>query len=238
MKFNCLIVDDEPIAQQILEKYISQIDALQLVGNASNAFEALNILHREKIDVLFLDIKMPSLTGLDMVKTLQNPPKVILTTAFSEFGVESYEYGITDYLLKPIPFERFLKAVNKILMPKNMPLATTQTEAKAEVPTFIFFKADKKIHKFYFKGILFIEGSGNYVKIHTLNEKPLMVLDKLTELQDKLPKKQFIRVHKSFIINVSHIQKIEGNMIKIEDKVIPISATFKPNLEGLIQDNR
>lgn len=238
MKLNCLIVDDEPIAQQILESYISQIDALILVGNCSNAFEALNVLHREKIDVLFLDIKMPSLTGLDMLKTLQNPPKVILTTAFSEFGVESYEYGITDYLLKPIPFERFLKAVNKFLMPQNMPLATTQTDAIAEEPTFIFFKADKKIHKFYFKDILFIEGSGNYVKIHTLNEKPLMVLDKLTELQDKLPKKQFIRVHKSFIINVSNIQKIERNMIKIGDKVIPISATFKPNLEGLIQDNR
>jgi DNA-binding LytR/AlgR family response regulator len=238
MKFNCLIVDDEPIAQQILEKYISQIEALQLVWKCNNAFEALNVLHREKIDVLFLDIKMPSLTGLDMLKTLQNPPKVILTTAFSEFGAESYEYGITDYLLKPIPFERFLKAVNKILIPQNTPLATTQTEEKAEEPIFMFFKADKKIHKFYFTDILFVEGSGNYVKIHTLNEKPLMVLDKLTELQDKLPKKQFIRVHKSFIINVLHIQKIEGNMIKIEDKVIPISATFKPNLEGLIQDNQ
>ena len=238
MKFNCLIVDDEPIAQQILESYIKQIDALILVGKCSNAFEALNVLHREKIDVLFLDIKMPSLSGLDMLKTLQNPPKVILTTAFSEFGVESYEYGITDYLLKPIPFERFLKAVNKILIPQYTPLVTTQTEEKAEEPTFIFFKADKKIHKYYFTDILFIEGSGNYVKIHTLNEKPLVVLDKLTELQNKLPKKQFIRVHKSFIINVSHIQKIEGNMIKIEDKVIPISATFKPNLERLIQDNR
>ena len=238
MKINCLIVDDEPIAQQILEKYINQIDALHLVGKCNNAFEALNVLHREKIDVLFLDIKMPSLTGLDMLKTLQNQPKVILTTAFAEFGVESYEYQITDYLLKPIPFERFLKTVNKILMPQNTPLATTRTEEKAEEPTFIFFKADKKIHKFYFKDILYVEGSGNYVKIHTPNEKPLMVLDKLTELQEKLPAKQFFRVHKSFIVNISHIQKIEGNMINVKDKVIPISATFKPNLEGLIKDNQ
>ncbi len=238
MKFNCLIVDDEPIAQQILEKYISQIDALHLVGKCSNAFEALNVLHREKIDLLFLDIRMPSLTGLDMLKTLQNPPKVILTTAFSEFGAESYEYGITDYLLKPIPFERFLKAVNKILMPHNTSLATTQTEEKAEEPIFMFFKADKKIHKFYFTDILFVEGSGNYVKIHTLDEKPIMVLDTLTELQYKLPKKQFTRVHKSFIVNVSQIQRIEGNMIMIQKKVIPISATFKPNLELLIQANK
>jgi DNA-binding LytR/AlgR family response regulator len=238
MKFNCIVVDDEPIAQQILENYISQIEALHLVGKCSNAFEALNILHREKIDVLFLDVKMPSLSGLDMLKTLQNPPRVILTTAFSEFGVESYEYGISDYLLKPIAFERFLKAVNKILIPKNEELSSEGIENRAEIePKFIFFKADKKIHKYYFSDILFIEGSGNYVKINTQNQKPLMVLDKLTELQKKLPTKQFIRTHKSFIVNISHIHKIEGNMINIKDKVIPISATFKPNLEELIKDN-
>lgn len=235
MKFNCLIVDDEPIAQEILEKYISQIDVLNLVGKCGNAFEALNVLHKEPIDILFLDIKMPSLSGLDMLKTLQNPPNVILTTAFSEFGVESYEYGITDYLLKPISFERFLKAVNKLVIPQNSKLTLTQLEEKIVEPTFIFFKADKKIHKYYFSDIFFIEGSGNYVKIHSQYEKPLMVLDKLTDLQNKLPQKQFIRIHKSFILNVSHIQKIEGNMIKIEDKVIPISATFKPNLEALIR---
>lgn len=238
MKFNCLIVDDEPIAQEILEKYISQIDVLNLVGKCGNAFEALNVLHKEPIDILFLDIKMPSLSGLDMLKTLQNPPNVILTTAFSEFGVESYEYGITDYLLKPISFERFLKAVNKLVIPENSKLTLTQLEEKIVEPTFIFFKADKKIHKYYFSDIVFIEGSGNYVKIHSQHEKPLMVLDKLTDLQNKLPQKQFIRIHKSFIVNVSHIQKIEGNMIKIEDKVIPISATFKPNLEALIRDKQ
>ena len=238
MKFNCLIVDDEPIAQEILEKYISQIDVLNLVGKCGNAFEALNVLHKEPIDILFLDIKMPSLSGLDMLKTLQNPPNVILTTAFSEFGVESYEYGITDYLLKPISFERFLKAVNKLVIPQNSKLTLTQLEEKIVEPTFIFFKADKKIHKYYFSEIAFIEGSGNYVKIHSQHEKPLLVLDKLTDLQNKLPQKQFIRIHKSFIVNVSHIQKIEGNMIKIEDKVIPISATFKPNLEALIRDKQ
>lgn len=238
MKYQCLIVDDEPIAQQILENYIAQIDALHLAGKCSNAFEALNVLHQEQIDILFLDIKMPSLSGLDMLKTLQNPPKVILTTAFSEFGVESYEYGITDYLLKPIAFERFLKAVNKILMPKNTGLNKEPSEDRpSSEPTFIFFKADKKIHKYYFADILFIEGSGNYVKIYTQNDKPLMVLDKLTELQDKLPQKQFLRVHKSFTVNVLHIKKIEGNMLTIKDKSIPVSATFKQNLEGLIKDN-
>lgn len=239
IKHHCLVVDDEPIAQQILGNYISQVEALQLAGMCNNAFEALNVLHRENVDVLFLDIKMPSLSGLDMLKTLQNPPRVILTTAFSEFGVESYEYGITDYLLKPISFERFLKAVNKILMPKHVEFPLEKIKEKTiSKNEFIFFKADKKNHKFYFKEILFFEGSGNYVKIHTLNGKPLMVLDKLTELQDKLPQKKFLRVHKSFIINASHITKIEGNTVTIKDKVIPVSATFKQNLESLVKDNR
>jgi DNA-binding LytR/AlgR family response regulator len=235
MKLHCLVVDDEPIAQQILEKYIVQIEALQLVGKANNAFEALNILHREKIDVLFLDIKMPSLSGLDMLKTLQNPPKIILTTAFSEFGVESYEYGITDYLLKPIAFERFLKAVNKILMPKNLdfPVQAIQ-EKKMSENEFIFFKADKKIHKFYFKDILFIEGSGNYVKIHTENATPLMVLEKLSDLEGKLPQNQFMRVHKSFIMNKLHIKKMEGNQIFVGTQIIPISATYREEIMEML----
>jgi DNA-binding LytR/AlgR family response regulator len=179
---------------------------------------------------------MPSLSGLDMLKTIQNPPHVILTTAFSEFGVESYEYGITDYLLKPISFERFLRAINKLVIPQNSKLTLPQPEDKIVEPTFIFFKADKKIHKYYFSDILFIEGSGNYVKIHSQHEKPLLVLDKLTDLQNKLPQKQFIRVHKSFIVNVSHIQKIEGNMLTIHNKILPISTTFKQNLDEFIKE--
>jgi DNA-binding LytR/AlgR family response regulator len=239
MKLHCLVVDDEPIAQQILEKYIAQIEALQLVGKANNAFEALNILHQEKIDILFLDIKMPSLSGLGMLKTLQNPPKVILTTAFSEFAVESYEYGIADYLLKPIAFERFLKAVNKILLPKNseFPIEKVQEKPTSE-NEFIFFKADKKIHKFYFKEILFFEGSGNYLKIHTENTTPLMVLEKLSDLEEKLPQNQFMRVHKSFIINIFHIKQIEGNMIKIKDKTVAVSQNYKQNLDKMLDNNK
>jgi DNA-binding LytR/AlgR family response regulator len=237
MKYQCLVVDDEPIAQEIIEQYISRIDVLNLIGKCGNAFEALNVLHKEKVDILFLDIQMPSLSGLEMLKTLQHPPKVILTTAFSEFGVESYEYGITDYLLKPFSFERFLKAVNKILIPKESDLNQSKSEEKpSSAPAFIFFKADKKIHKYYFKDILFIEGSGNYVKIHSKSEKPLMVLDKLSDLLEKLPAKQFIRIHKSFIVNVSDIQKIEGNMLTIHNKVVPISTTFKQNLDEFIKE--
>ncbi|HEX8575138.1 MAG TPA: LytTR family DNA-binding domain-containing protein [Flavobacterium sp.] len=228
---NCIIVDDEPIAQEILENYISQISPLYLVAKCSNAFEAMAILHTKKVDLMFLDIKMPGLTGLDMLKTLSSPPKVILTTAFSEYAVESYEYGISDYLLKPVPFERFLKAVNKLLMPKNIDFPTAEepmnTSSKA---TFMFFKADKKIYKFYFSEILFFEGCGNYVKVHTQRQNTIMVLDKLSELEEKLPSGGFIRVHKSFIVNLSHITMIEGNIIKVEQKQIPVSKTYKETL--------
>jgi DNA-binding LytR/AlgR family response regulator len=231
-------VDDEPIAQQILENYISRIESLQIIGKCSNAFEALNVLHKDQIDILFLDIKMPSLSGLEMLKTLNQAPKVILTTAFSEFGVESYEYGITDYLLKPIAFDRFLKAINKILVPAKAELANEQSPDKpSSEPSFIFFKANKKIHKYYLSDILYIEGSGNYIKVHTQNDKPLIVLDKLTELLEKLPQKQFIRVHKSYIVNISYVQNIEGNVLKIKDTVIPISATFRQNLDRIIKEN-
>ena len=236
MKYQCLIVDDEPVAQQILEKYINQIEALHLVAKCSNAFEAMNILHQEKVDILFLDIKMPLLSGIEMLKTIQNQSKVILTTAFSEFAVESYEYGVADYLLKPISFERFLKSVNKILLPQNIDFINGNSEENITTqPTFIFFKADKKIFKYYLADILFIEGSGNYIKVHTQNDKPLMVLDKLTDLLEKLPPKQFLRVHKSFIINISHLTRIEGNMLFIRDKEIPISNTFKKELEEIIK---
>jgi DNA-binding LytR/AlgR family response regulator len=171
-----------------------------------------------------------------MLKTIQNQSKVILTTAFSEFAVESYEYGVADYLLKPISFERFLKSVNKILLPQNIDFINGNSEENITAqPTFIFFKADKKIFKYYLADILFIEGSGNYIKVHTQNDKPLMVLDKLTDLLEKLPPKQFLRVHKSFIINISHLTRIDGNMLFIRDKEIPISNTFKKELEEIIK---
>ena len=232
MKKRCLIVDDEPIAQQILEQHIQKVSALTLVGRCNNAIEALNMLHQEVIDIMFLDIKMPSMTGLELLKSLQNPPKVILTTAFSEFGAESYEYGVTDYLMKPISFERFLRAVNKILLPEKGQTSTKEEVAKQS--DFIFFKADKKIHKFYFKEIVCIEGSGNYVKIHSEHGKPLLVLDKLSELIKKLPQKDFCRVHKSFIVNVRKIKEVEGNTIKFEKKEVPISATYRSDFERFL----
>lgn len=237
MKIRCLIVDDEPIAQQILEKYIAQIEVLELAGKCNNAFEALNVLHRENIDLVFLDIKMPLLSGLEMLKTLQNSPKIILTTAFSEFGVESYEYNVADYLLKPISFERFLKAVNKVALPHKTEITkVTRTENKETVSDVIFFRADRKIHKLFFEEIIFIEGNGNYVKVYTESGKPLSVLDKLSDLERKLPEKQFIRVHKSYIVNSLHIDQIDGNLLKLKGHNVQVSASYKPNIEAFFNN--
>ncbi len=230
MKLNCIIVDDEPLAQDVLETYIGRIEALQLTAKCKNAFEAMNVLHKKKIDIMFLDIKMPTLSGLDMLKTIDNPPKVILTTAFSEFGAESYEYGVSDYLLKPIAFERFLKAVNKILIPAHGAAIPESSTPKQPAPEVIFFKADKKIHKFHHKEILYLEGYGNYVKVHNTQGKPLLVLDKLSNMAGQLPAGQFLRVHKSYIINLEHVSHIEGNRLMLGDTEVPVSGTYKQDL--------
>lgn len=227
MKLKCLVVDDEPIAQEILINFIQQVDFLELSHTANNALEALKILHKTKIDLLFLDIKMPVLSGLDMLKSLDNTPAVILTTAFSEYALESYDFGVKDYLLKPISFERFLKAVNKVVLENESKTDPQNIENTSSEQTFMFFKADKKFFRFYFEEILFFEGYGNYVKVHTADKQPILVLDKLSDLEKKLSPNNFIRTHKSFIINLLHVKEIEGNRIFINQNEIPIGASYR-----------
>ena len=225
MKLQCLIVDDEPIAQEILENYIKQVDFLRLVAKYNNALEAIPILHSQTIDILFLDIKMPTLSGLEMLKSIQNPPNVILTTAYSEYAVQSYELDVKDYLLKPIAFNRFLKAVNKIAYSET---DSTENESESNSPDkFMFFKADKKVYKFYFHEIIFFEGFGNYVKVHSLNKKTILILDKLNNLENNLSTNSFIRVHKSYIVNISLVKEISGNRIIINNTEIPIGQSYK-----------
>ncbi len=227
MKLNCIIVDDEPLAQDVLDTYISRIDALHLAARCKNAFEAMNVLHKKKIDIMFLDIKMPTLSGLDMLKTIDHPPKVILTTAFSEFGAESYEFGVIDYLLKPIAFKRFLKAVNKILIPARASAPVETPAEKSAAPEMIFFKAEKKIHKYFFADILYFQGSGNYVKVVSKTRKAILVLDKMSDLMEKLPAGLFMRVHKSYIVNINHIKQLQGNMVKVGEDEVPLGQSYK-----------
>lgn len=228
----CIIVDDEPLAHSILEKFIIKLSSLELVHQCNNAFDAMSYLHQHKVDIMFLDINMPDFTGLEMLKTIQNPPQVILTTAYSEYAVESYEYNVVDYLLKPFSFDRFLKAVNKASIKKeNTQDSAEATESKQE---FIFLKADKATHKVLLSEILYVEACGNYMKIH-LPKKKIMVYEKMHEIEEKLPNDDFIRVHKSFIVAFNKIEKIEGNRIFIQENKIPIGQTYKKDLDARVK---
>ena len=221
-----LIVDDEPLAIEILEAYVSQIPQLHLVAKCSNALEANRVLQLEKIDLMFLDIEMPLLLGTDFLKSLQNPPKVIFTTAYPEFAVQGFELNALDYLLKPISMERFVKSINK-LFEKN-------TE-------YIFVKADKRLIKVNFSEILYIEGLKDYVIIRT-DQNKIITLQTMKSLEEKLPSTKFIRVHRSFIVNLNRINAIVGNAIEIiekgQNKHIPIGNNYKEEIEKMIEKRK
>ncbi len=221
---NCLIVDDEPLAHKVLENYIAKLDTLQLVGNAYRAAEAISFLQKNTVDIMFLDIEMPELTGLDMLKTLQNPPNVILTTAYSEFALDGYDLGVVDYLLKPIPFQRFLKAVQRIAMPQALQKPETN---------YFFVKSDGVQYRANFADILYVEAYGNYVKIH-LAARFILTAETMTEMQNRLPSQYFVRVHKSFIINTNHIERIDGALISIAKVSIPIGASYKTTVTKVL----
>ncbi len=224
MKIRCIIIDDEPLAHGVLEKYISKISSLELVYNCYNAEEAISFMLNNKVELLFLDIKMPGLTGLQFLDTLTDLPNVIITSAYSEFALAGYDYSVVDYILKPISFERFLKAVNKLkIVPNN------NSEIIGTSKDFITFRADKKIHKMNYDKLLFIKGYGNFVKVFNQGNT-LVVAEKLSELEVKLPQNKFARVHKSYIVALDKIDEIDGNRVVILKDKIPIGQTYKSNL--------
>ncbi|MEL7118361.1 MAG: LytTR family DNA-binding domain-containing protein [Bacteroidota bacterium] len=225
------IIDDEPIAHQIIESYCENLPYLQKVGNCYDAFEAMQLLNKNAIDLIFLDINMPKFSGFDLLRSLQQRPKVVVTSAYQEFALEGYELNVADYLLKPFSFERFLKAMNKVMEQQTpivapAPIATSIPEKKQ---LSFFLKGDKKIHQIHTDDILFIEAYGNYTKVF-LTEEMIVSHEKISALEDLLPDTDFIRVHKSFIVATDKIKLIEGNRIKIGDQLIPIGQTYKNNL--------
>lgn len=221
----CLIIDDEPLARQLMESHIRQVKNLQLVGTCETAIQAFEWLHREQVDLLFLDIQMPGITGLNFLRSLKNPPRVIFTTAFMEYAVEAFELEAVDYLLKPITFERFMKAIQKISPSREQPSAAkTQTPDEA-----IFVKVNKRLMRIAFPDIYYIEGSGDYIKVVTTSGTHLSY-QSLNKIEELLPDQQFMRIHKSFIINLRHIQFIEGNLVRLLDKELPVGVTYKEAL--------
>jgi len=218
----CLIVEDEPLAQNILKKYIADHPSLELVATCTDALEAQLILNKQAIHLIFLDINLPKLSGINFLKSLLQSPLIIFTTAYPEFAVEGFELNAVDYLLKPFSFERFLKAVNKVIEKLN----NFSLPKKEEIDAFIFFKSDKKIHKVDLESIHYIEAVGDYMKVIT-DSGQLLINETMKNLQEELPARSFIRVHKSFIISRNRIKFIEGNYIQVETKSIPIGATYR-----------
>lgn len=236
MVLKCLIVDDEPLAHNVLENYIGKVNSLSLVGNCYNAIEALNFLHENPVDILFLDINMPELSGLEMLQTLTNPPIVILTTAYSEFALQSYEFGVIDYLMKPIRFDRFLKSVNRILQLKSNASSVIPTQEKASVPkeNSFFIKVDGVQRKVRFAAINYLESKGNFVRLH-LEDTRLMTADTLTNMEQRLSAHGFLRVHKSFVVNVEKITGLEGNRLLLGDLKIPIGNSYRQGVLKMIK---
>lgn len=243
--YACLIVDDEPIARQIVRSYAEQMPMLTVVEECKNALDALTFLQKNTVDIVFLDINMPALSGLSLVKTLTKMPQIIFTTAYHEHAVESYELNATDYLLKPFSFERFTKAVFKALdkiekeamnaesmgnlknnaekeAPQNKPVSEPETAEQ------VFIKADGKLHQIYFSDILFCEAMKNYTRIFLKNGHKIMPLMPLSKIEEQLPTNgQFLRVHRSFIVGKTHIEAIEGHSIQIGKSSIPIGEQFR-----------
>lgn len=225
-----LIIDDEPIAHGIIEDYAAALINLQKVGNCYNALEALTILQREQIDLIFLDINMPKLSGFDMLKTLSSKPKVIVTSAYQEYALEGYEMEVTDYLLKPFSLERFLRAVNKASEPKGM--ATQSAKETPELST-IFIKEDRRSRQTPLASIHLIEAYGNYCKVH-LADETILTPEKISHFEQILPSDLFLRVHKSFMVSRRHIMAIEGTKINILDRYIPVGQTYASAVKKIL----
>lgn len=223
-----LIIDDEHIAHKIIMEYCEMLPHMKLQKNCYSALEALEYLNTHQVDLIFLDINMPKLKGFDFLKTLTAPPKVIVTTAYSEFAIEGYELNVIDYLLKPFSFERFLKAVNKINDSNTVSKSTSIDENTSEIKR-IFLRQNKSYIQIEIDTILFIEASGNYTKIVLINEI-ITIREKISDVLETLPSDNFLQVHKSFAIAIKYINKIDGNRIHIQEHTIPIGKLYKVNL--------
>lgn len=228
-KIRCLLVDDEPLAREILKQHIAGVASLELSGICSNALEAISFLQENQVDLLFLDIQMPQLLGTNFIRTLKNPPKVIFTTAYRKYAVEGFELDAVDYILKPISFERFLKAVNKLLqteLPAEHMPATSKDHQQDGQNAFLYFRVDRKMVKVFFNDILFIEALKDYIKIVTPS-RSILTKYVLSTLEDLLPADEFLRIHKSYIIAINKIDRYNAENIEIGKHELPIGRIFK-----------
>lgn len=235
-KIKCIAVDDEPPALEVLKNYIDSVAMLELAGTCNNAVEAINMLNQQDVDLVFLDIQMPMLLGTDLIRSLNKPPRVIFTTAYRKFAVEGFELNAVDYLLKPISFERFLRAINKVM---NVALTQQVREqpvaAKAERPDpFIYFRADRKMYKVALDEIVYIESMKDYIKVVTTS-RTIITKQSISSLEGSLPAEMFVRIHRSYIVSIRKIQSYTSELVAIGKEELPVSRMYKYEVEKLLR---
>ncbi len=226
----CVIIDDEPLAVELLQDFVKKVEALELINTFNNAIDAVSFINQNNVDLIFLDIQMPHFSGIDFLNTIEKKPLVIFTTAYSDYAVEGFNLGAVDYLVKPIPFHRFLKAVvraQQIFLPTAPQTISENANAPEIDQDFMFVRAEYENVKLNFADILFIEGLKDYVKIYTTDNKFTLTLISLIKLENLLSSKGFARIHRSYIINIKHVKSIQKNKVLISDKRIPISESYK-----------
>jgi DNA-binding LytR/AlgR family response regulator len=226
MKTRCVIVDDEPLARELIRGHIKKLENFEIVQECDSAMKAMDSLRNNSIDLMFLDIKMPQISGIDFLKTLKRPPKVIITTAFSQYALEGFELDVVDYLMKPVTFERFFKAVNKYFASASPKGVAMENENGFEDNAYIYVKENKKVIKIYLKEIHFIEGLNEYIRIHTDNRR-VVVKSSLQSIEQKLPQDLFIRIHKSYIVSIPRIRAFNATTIELENAKLRIGRNFK-----------
>jgi two-component system, LytTR family, response regulator len=235
MRIKCLIVDDEPLAREVLKRYIEQMPVLELMGECGNAIHANTLLQQQEIDLVFLDIRMPQLNGTDFLKMLKSPPKVIFTTAYSEYALEGYELDVIDYLMKPIRFDRFFKAVNKAFPSegkKQFVEETVGTE-QSKNESFVYFRADRKMVKILLSDILYVESMKDYVKVFAHNNT-IITKQSISSVETMLPENKFVRVHRSYIVSLDKIKTFTNELIEVGDTEIPIGKLYRFNVIKLL----
>lgn len=229
---NCLIIDDEPLAIQLLEDFVNKTPYLKLAGKFEEPLQALSVLESEKIDLLFLDIKMPDISGIDFYKSLVNKPAVIFTTAYSEYAIDGFELKAMDYLVKPISFEKFIAACNRV---KDYLEVMSQKDKTKE---FFFINVSHKLHKIFYDDILYLEGYKDYTKVHLINSpNPLLILHNLKYFEDLLDKKQFIRIHRSYMVSLRKIHTASRKSVTINNNSLPVSDNYRDSFFSLIEQH-
>jgi len=237
-KTKCIIVDDEPLAIEVIENHLSKFNDIEIVAKCNNAVSAFEIIRKKHVDLIFLDIQMPKITGVDFVKSLKHSPKVIFTTAYRDYAIDAYELDVIDYLLKPISFERFLKAINKFYYGsvKDITIYNGNENIVLDKEPYTYIKAEKKLYKVYLKDIAYVEALKDYVKV-VCEKKTLITKLSISSFEEKLPQEHFVRIHRSYIVNISRIEAFNSTEVDILDRQLPLGRSYKNQVLRILNIN-